>query len=178
MLVDVRTVELRGITRSVLILPRRIKRLVMFVADVLALPACLALAVWLVTPAIHAQLPVWIWAVPAIIGLPVLRLSGFYRSVVRFMGLELTTAALKGVSLVSIVLLMLCFAEAYEWTDAVRASATFWFLGIVYIVGSRLAVRWALQSRSAGLSSTNATGAKSPRRISVVVRCAPASPAP
>ena len=75
----------------------------MFIADVFALPACLALAVWLVTPAIHSRLPPWIWAVPAIIGLPVLRLSGFYRSVVRFMGLELTTAALKGVSLVSLV---------------------------------------------------------------------------
>ena len=75
---NARAVELRGITRSVLILPRRTKRLVMFVADVLALPACLALAFWLVTPGIQSQLPAWIWAVPAIIGLPVLRLSGFY----------------------------------------------------------------------------------------------------
>jgi FlaA1/EpsC-like NDP-sugar epimerase len=149
MLVNPRAVELRGLTRSVLILPRRTKRLVMFVADVLALPGCLALAFWLVTPGIQSR-PAWIWAVPAIIGLPVLRLSGFYRSVVRFMGLELTTAALKGVTLVSLVLLMLCFAEAYEWRDAVRASVTFWLLGIVYIVGSRLAVRWALQSRNAG----------------------------
>src|SRR6516225_10914427 len=152
MLVETRTIEPRprGITRSVAILPRSTKRVVMFAADVLALPACLAVAVWLVTPAIHSGLPAWIWAVPAIIGLPVLRLTGLYRSVVRFMGLELTTAALKGVTFVSVVLLMLCFAEGYTWSDAVRVGATFWFLGIVYIVGSRLAVRWALQSRSAG----------------------------
>jgi FlaA1/EpsC-like NDP-sugar epimerase len=120
----------------------------MIVADALALPVCLLTAVWLVTPEVVGTLSWWIWAVPLLVGLPGLRLSGFYRSVVRFMGLELAESALKGVTLASVALLI-CFAWQENWPDGVRASATFWFLGMVYVVGSRLSVRWLLQSRNA-----------------------------
>jgi len=139
---------LSGLARLVVVLPRSTKRLVMVAADLVAMPVCLAVAVWLVTPEIQARLPAWLWAVPVFAGLPTLRWCGFYKSVIRFMGLDLVEAALKSATVVSLVLL-LCVALVDTWPDAVRASATFWFLGMVYIVGSRLTVRWLLQSRNA-----------------------------
>jgi FlaA1/EpsC-like NDP-sugar epimerase len=120
----------------------------MFLADFVAMPLCLIGAVWLVTPEILPSLPTWIWLIPLVVGIPALRLCGFYRSVVRFMGLDLAAAAFKGVTLVSLALL-LAVVLVDSWADAVRASATFWFLGMVYVVGSRLMVRWLLQSRNA-----------------------------
>lgn len=136
------------LAKLVITLPRSTKRLVMLAADLAALPACLILAVWLVTPEIQARLPLWLWAMPLLVGLPTLKLCGFYRSVIRFMGLELIAAALKSVSVVSVVLLFV-IAAVDKWPDAVRASISFWFLGMVYIVGSRLTVRWLLQWRNA-----------------------------
>jgi FlaA1/EpsC-like NDP-sugar epimerase len=118
----------------------------MVAADGLALPICLLAAVWLVTPELQALLPAWLWFVPPVIGVPVLTYCEFYRSVVRFMGLDLVEAALKGVTAISFILL-LSIAAVDSWPDAVRAGATFWFLGMVYVVGSRLWVRWLLQSR-------------------------------
>jgi FlaA1/EpsC-like NDP-sugar epimerase len=145
-----RTAEapLHRLARSVATLPRSTKVLVMLLADSVAIPACFVGAVWLVTPEIQPLLPPWIWAVPLFVGLPVLRLNGFYRSVVRFMGLELTAAAVKSVTVIALVML-LAVMLADNFPDALRASATFWFLGIVYVVGSRLLVRWLLQSRNA-----------------------------
>jgi FlaA1/EpsC-like NDP-sugar epimerase len=139
---------LSSVARSIVMLPRSAKRLVMLIADFAAMPSCLVLAVWLVTPEIQSRLPYWFWAAPIVVGLPTLRLCGIYKSVIRFMGLELIEAAVKSVTIVSLVLL-LCVAAVDTWPDAVRASATFWFLGMVYIVGSRLTVRWLLQSRNA-----------------------------
>ena len=81
-------------------------------------------------------------------GLSGLGLSGFYRSVVRFMGFELVAAAFKTVTVVSAVL-VLTMGWTHAWPDAFRVGATFWLLGIVYVVGSRLTVRWLLQTRSA-----------------------------
>ena len=137
----------RYVAKALLTLPRSTKRLIMLLADFLAIPASLAVAVWLVSPPLLAALPVEIWIVPLLVGLPALGLLGFYRSVVRFMGLDLVEAALKGITLVACAVL-LCVAWMDDWPHAVRAAATFWFLGMVYVVGSRLAVRWLLQSRN------------------------------
>jgi FlaA1/EpsC-like NDP-sugar epimerase len=120
----------------------------MLLADAAAVPLCFIAAVWLVTPEIQGRLPGWLWLVPLVVALPILSFHGFYRSVVRFMGLELTAAALKGVTLIAVAVL-LSVAAVDNWPDATRASATFWFLGMVYVVGSRLTVRWLLQSRNA-----------------------------
>jgi FlaA1/EpsC-like NDP-sugar epimerase len=134
--------------RRVVTLPRSTKRLVMLLADGLSLPASAAIAVWLVRPEILMELPRWIWFIPLLIGITGLGLAGFYRSVVRFMGFELVAAAFKTMTLVALVL-ALGIAWVDTWSDAMRASATFWLLGMVYVVGGRLTVRWFLQSRNA-----------------------------
>jgi FlaA1/EpsC-like NDP-sugar epimerase len=135
------------LVRRVVMLPRSTKRTVMLLADCLTLPASAAAAVWLVRPEILATLPRWIWLVPLVIGVTGLGIAGFYRSVVRFMGFELLVAAFKSMTVVALVLLIVV-GWVNGWADAVRASSTFWLLGMVYLVGGRLTVRWFLQSRN------------------------------
>jgi FlaA1/EpsC-like NDP-sugar epimerase len=120
----------------------------MLLADGVALPASAAIAVWLVRPEALELLPRWIWLIPPIIGVSGLGLGGFYRSVVRFMGFELVAAAFKTLTLVTLVL-ALGIGVVDTWPDAIRASSVFWLLGMVYVVGGRLTVRWLLLTRNA-----------------------------
>jgi FlaA1/EpsC-like NDP-sugar epimerase len=138
---------LSQLVRRVVTLPRSTKRTVMLLADILALPASAAIAVWLVRPEIVSTLPRWLWLVPLVVGVTGLGIAGFYRSVVRFMGFELVAAAFKTMTVVAVVLL-LGVGWVNDWSDAARASSTFWLLGMVYLVGGRLTVRWFLQSRN------------------------------
>ena len=142
----------RRLARSMVMLPRSTKRLVMLSTDAVALPICLSAAIWLVMPQIRGSLPGWLWVVPLAVGLPALSFFGFYRSIVRFMRLDLLEAAVKSVTLMAVALLALILLLD-SWSDALRSAGTFWFLAIAYVIGSRLAVRWLLQSRrSAGVS--------------------------
>jgi FlaA1/EpsC-like NDP-sugar epimerase len=134
--------------RRVLALPRSTKRLIMVLADGVALPASAGLAVWFVRPDIITSLPRLIWLIPLLVGVTGLGLTGFYRSVVRFMGFELAAAAFKTMTLVALVL-GLSIGLSDTWSDALRVGATFWLLAIVYFVGGRLTVRWFLQARNA-----------------------------
>ena len=90
---------LHRLARAAVTLPRSSKRLVMLIADAFALPLCFAGAIWLVTPEIQGELPFGFWLISLLIGIPAMRFWGFYRSVVRFMGLELLEAAVKSVTL-------------------------------------------------------------------------------
>src|SRR6185503_20234647 len=101
-----RQLALPLLIRRVVTLPRSTKRLVMLVADGFALPARAAIAVWLVRPAIVTTLPRWIWFVPLVVGVTGLGVSGFYRSIVRFMGFELVAAAFKTMTVVAFVLVL------------------------------------------------------------------------
>jgi FlaA1/EpsC-like NDP-sugar epimerase len=120
----------------------------MFLADALALPASLLAAAWLVSPMLLDLLPMWVWLLPCVVGLLGLGASGAYRSVVRFMGFELVVAAFQALTLGALAIL-LAVALVDNWPDALRVSATFWLLGMVYVVGGRLTVRWFLQARNA-----------------------------
>lgn len=135
----------RRLARVIASLPRSTKRLIMLLADGMALPLCTLIAAWLV-PRQAGMWPSWILIVPLVAGLPILNVCGFYRSVVRFMGIELIVAAFKSVSVTSgvLVLSLLVFEN---WPTALRAGAAFWLLGMVYVAGSRMVVRLLLRSR-------------------------------
>jgi FlaA1/EpsC-like NDP-sugar epimerase len=120
----------------------------MLFADAVVLPASLLVAAWLVSPRVIDLLPTWIWAIPLVVGLSGLGLSGAYRSVVRFMGFELVVTAFRALTLAALALL-LAIVVVDNWPDALRVSAAFWLLGMVYVVGGRLTVRWFLQARNA-----------------------------
>jgi FlaA1/EpsC-like NDP-sugar epimerase len=93
------------------------------------------------------RLPAWVWVIPLVVGLSGLRFSGAYRSVVRFMGFELVVAAFRTLTLAAGALVA-AIAWVDNWPDAIRVGAIFWLLGMVYVVGGRLTVRWFLQARN------------------------------
>lgn len=134
-----------SLARRVTTLPRSAKRMVMLLADVVALPCCAVIATWLITP-IGEAWSWWMLLAPLLVGIPVLKMFGFYRSVVRFMGLELIVEAFKSVTMTSAVL-ALTVGFLSGWSIALRNSVAFWLLAIVYVAGSRMVVRLLLRSR-------------------------------
>jgi FlaA1/EpsC-like NDP-sugar epimerase len=126
-------------------LPRKTKRLVMLAADTVAVPACALIGIWLTHPAGQSW-PAWLWVVPLLVCLPMFRATGLYRAIVRFMGLDLTVAALKSVGIGSVAFL-LALAWVEGWSVAAHGATAFWFVAMVYVVGSRLTVQWLLQGR-------------------------------
>ena len=127
-------------------LPRRIKRLIMMSADGLALPTCAVLALWLTQDAQPlGEVAIWPAVLVLLVGLPLFTYLGLYRSVVRFMGLDLGIAAFKGLSLVTLAYAGALLGQL-EIPMLARASVSFWTLGLVWVAGSRFAVRLFFQT--------------------------------
>lgn len=131
--------------KAVTALPRSTKRLVMLLADAIALPICAIIAEWIITRG-GPPWSTWMLLVPLLVGLPALELFGFYRSVVRFMGLELVVQAFKSVTITTAVLVVV-LGLIESWAIAFRGGAAFWLLGMVYVTGGRMLVRLLLRSR-------------------------------
>jgi FlaA1/EpsC-like NDP-sugar epimerase len=135
-----------GIAHRIVTLPRRTKRLIMLASDGLAMPACVAASLWLAAPGPAVAASPWPWLVSIVVALFSLTQCGLYRSIVRFMGLELVVAAFKSVTVtaaaLALVVLMLDSAHT-----ALKVGAAFWLAAMVYIAGSRFMVRFFLQTR-------------------------------
>src|SRR5690606_41440519 len=86
---------LQRLMRGIVTLPRSTKRLIMMLADAVAMPLCLAVALWVVAPRELSSIPAWIWAVPPLCGALGHGLWGLYQSVGRRKGFELVAAASK-----------------------------------------------------------------------------------
>ena len=118
----------------------------MLISDGIAIPACFALSLWLVAPEAAALASPWPWLVSAVLALYLLTRYGLYRSIVRFLGLELITAAFKSVTITALGLgLTVCLYDPV--TVALKAGSVFWLAAIVYIAGGRFAVRFFLQAK-------------------------------
>jgi len=127
-------------------LPRRTKRAIMLMADIIAMPACLALSLWLVAPEAASLTSPWPWMVSTVLALFLLTRYGLYRSIVRFLGLELITAAFNSVTITALGLgLTIYFLDSA--VIAFKVGAVFWLAALVYIAGGRFAVRFSLQTR-------------------------------
>ncbi len=128
-------------------LPRRSKRAIMVVADATGILSATLGALWLT----RAAPPLKGVAVPialllAMAALPLFRQLGLYRSIVRFMGLDLVIAAYRSV----LVLAPVGFLLSLPWMatlEALRVAVTFSALLVVYVAGSRFAVRIFFQLR-------------------------------
>lgn len=119
----------------------------MMASDAIALPACLALASLLIgqTESVSSVAAI---AVVVIAGITCMQVSGFYRSVIRFLGLELLFAAVRCMSGVSV--LLLAYALVVDGAPvSLRLVGAFWLIALVYIVGSRTLARIILQSGAA-----------------------------
>ena len=84
-----------SIASRLVMLSRRTKRAVMVVSDAVIIPGCLAFSLWLVAPASAVWWSLWPWLTSVGVAFFCLVHYGLYRSVIRFLGLELVTAAFK-----------------------------------------------------------------------------------
>ena len=127
-------------------LPRSTKRLIMGASDSVGFVFCALVSAWIVSSDQTFQ-----WLMPAIValvaGIAFMRLTGFYRSIVRFMGLELIQAAFRAVALTTLVFFGAC-GLLNGWSFATNHSIVFGLLALVYVVGSRTIARLILNKRS------------------------------
>ena len=120
---------------------RFMKRCIMLGADMIALPLLVAVAYALrlnsITPLIQ---DLWLFIAAPLVAVPVLYLTGFYRSIVRYLGAEVAWSLLTGV-LVSVAVLA---GASYMVQDAAVPRSVFliWgMLAILYLGGSRVLMR-------------------------------------
>jgi FlaA1/EpsC-like NDP-sugar epimerase len=134
--------------RSVGALPRGYKRGIMVLADAVMIPAALWSAFVLKfdswAPSLAGNESLFIVALLA--SIPVFSSLGLYHSILRFLGPRAMYAVIGGVSISAAILALYDFVS-----PAVTVPATvlviYWALALLYVGGSRLAVRQAFNAR-------------------------------
>jgi FlaA1/EpsC-like NDP-sugar epimerase len=130
-------------TEAILALPRQTKRLIMLVADAVAIPlafwAALVLKFDRLDPSLDRNLDYFFVAVTS--ALLIFSLLGLYRAVIRFMGPRAMMTIALGVTLSVLVVI------GYDRLIApaqvpLSAFAIYWSLALLYASGSRFVVRY------------------------------------
>jgi len=135
---------------KILNMSRQYKRLLMLAADVLMVPLALwtAFALRLSTTDFEVYPFLILYATALAIAIPVFTRLGLYRAVVRFMGPQAMLAVIKGVSLVTVSLIIITLMLRIPGVPR-SVFAIFWLLAICYVGGSRFIVRayfyWLLE---------------------------------
>ncbi len=132
---------------AILNLPRRVKQLISVSADALALSALLAAGY-----ALHHgqfgpyQAAHWYLIIlPSLISIPIFVRFGLYRAIIHFMGARAVFTVVKAVTLavIALALVSLLFQSSLIPTSVL---VIYWTLAIIYVGGSRLAVRAFLRA--------------------------------
>jgi len=136
-----------SVARWLVELPRDSKRAIMLLADAAFIPLTLWLAVALkVGATTAATLSFWFYVVALGAAIPVFARLGLYRAVVRFIGPAAMGAVLAGVT-TSVLLLTAVNATLMRSPVPVEAFVIYWALALLYVGGSRFAVRSFMHSR-------------------------------
>ena len=127
-------------------LPRQTKRAIMLLADTVMVPLCLLGAFVLRFGDVFPEQARVVWLYPLVLGLciPVFARLGLYRAVVRFMGPRVVHAVVQGVAIVALVLGIGMHFLA-PGVLPVTVLVIFWCVTVLYVGGSRFAVRSYLQ---------------------------------
>jgi len=126
--------------------PRQTKQLVMFVADLVVVPAALWLAFALKSDSfanLFERNSLFYVAVAAASTL-IFAGSGLYRSVVRFIGTRMLMAILAGVSGSAFVLWLLSFALPSVQQIPASVAIIYWLIAFLWVTATRLIARWLL----------------------------------
>lgn len=135
---------------KVLNLPRHYKRVVMLGADILMVPLALwtAFALRLGTPNVDIKPFLALYGAALVIAIPAFIKLGLYRAVVRYMGPQAIIAVLKGVTLVTVSLMIITLMLRIPGVPR-SVFAIFWLLAVFYVGGTCFFVRayfhWLLQ---------------------------------
>lgn len=126
-------------------LPRQTKRLIMMAADAAAFPAALYAALVLksdqLLPPVDGQF--WFFLIAAGSALLSFTIFGLYRAIIRFMG---PRAMFMAIAAVTSAVVALAGFDRFVTNPQIPLStfAIYWALGLLYVVGSRFLVRYAI----------------------------------
>ncbi len=138
-------------TTAILALPRGAKRLIMVIADAVAIPtalwAALALKFDRLDP--HLDRTIAYFIVAGVSALLVFALLGLYRAVVRFMGPKAILTVIAGVSF-SVLMLVAFDRLAASHEIPLSAFGIYWALALPYVGGSRFLVRYVFLRTGSG----------------------------
>src|SRR5882757_1513332 len=128
---------------AILALPRQQKRLIMLLADAIAIPVALWAALILkfdrIDPVLERTAAYFLVAISA--SLVIFSMLGLYRAVIRFMGPRSMLTVITGVTMsVAVVVVFDRFTANSE--IPLSAFAIFWALALLYAIGSRFFVRY------------------------------------
>ncbi len=140
--------------QALLALPRQQKRLIMLLADAVAIPLSLWAALTLkfdrLDPYLERTAAYFLVALGA--SLAIFSMLGLYRAVVRFMGPRSMLTVVTGVTLsVAVVVVFDRFLSNSE--VPLSAFAIFWAVALLYAVGSRFLVRYLFSQTLNGKSA-------------------------
>ncbi len=149
-----------SVMRSVIYWPRGAKKALMVSADLIALPLILWLAITLRLGSFeHGDSGggLLFVALP-LITVPILVKLGLYRAVIRFISSKALVAALLGVTVSTVILVVLSYVPGFG--SVPRSSlAIYWSLALLYVGGSRYLVRLLLAPSSSSASNVVIYGA-------------------
>jgi FlaA1/EpsC-like NDP-sugar epimerase len=139
---------------ALLALPRQQKRLIMLLADAVAIPLALWAALILkfdrFDPNLERTAAYFLVAVGA--SLVIFSMLGLYRAVIRFMGPRSMLTVVTGISLS--VAVVIVFDRLISNSEVpLSAFAIFWALALLYTVGSRFFVRYLFSATLNGKSA-------------------------
>jgi FlaA1/EpsC-like NDP-sugar epimerase len=135
---------------AILALPRETKRLIMVIADVVAIPtalwAALALKFDTLDPELHRTFAYFLVALGS--ALLVFSAFGLYRAVIRFMGPKAVATVIAGVTF-SVLALAVFDRLIASHQIPLSAFGIYWALALPYVGGSRFVARYLFR-RAAG----------------------------
>jgi|KBSSwiStaDraftv2_1062776.scaffolds.fasta_scaffold13824_3 FlaA1/EpsC-like NDP-sugar epimerase len=139
---------------AILALPRQQKRLIMLLADAVAIPVALWAALILkfdrIDPVLERTAAYFLVAISA--SLVIFSMLGLYRAVIRFMGPRSMLTVVSGVTLS--VAVVIVFDRLLSNSEVpLSAFAIFWALALLYTVGSRFFVRYLFSRTLNGKSA-------------------------
>ncbi len=139
---------------AILALPRQQKRLIMLLADAVAIPLALWTALILkfdrIDPVLERTAAYFLVAVGA--SLVIFSMLGLYRAVIRFMGPRSMLTVVTGVTL-SVAVLIVFDRFMSNSEVPLSAFAIFWSLALLYAIGSRFFVRYLFSATLNGKSA-------------------------
>jgi FlaA1/EpsC-like NDP-sugar epimerase len=143
-----------SVAEAILALPRQQKRLIMLLADAVAIPVALWSAFILkfdrIDPFLERTSAYFLVALGA--SLVIFSMLGLYRAVIRFMGPRSMLTVVCGVTMsVAVVVLFDRFLSKAE--IPLSAFAIFWSLALLYATGSRFFVRYVFARTLTGKSA-------------------------
>lgn len=143
---EVQETLMNRVRASLLALPRRQKRLIQVITDIVLVWAALWLA-FIVRLGIDdlynpVQVHFWLFICAPIIAIPLFIRFGMYRAVMRYFGNDALIAIIKAVSLSSLILAVTIFWYSNHQAVVPRSIVfNYWWLSLVIIGGLRLCMR-------------------------------------